>query len=221
MRGTEVIGDGVPADTRDIGAGLGIGNAVLDVEALDLRERTCGGAIVGDELGDDGEGTGRVQGHAFAEESRVTHPVGIKVTSISIADTGVMGAVIASACRLFVHGARVRSKSVGHGVCFPDIHLRAARSNVSRPGVRTAGFCGPAFAVGSSVDELQILWALSITVSRSILGTGQVGGVLGHSSVGVHGHEVESAVQSARKVGDIHIERELLTQKLELLVGSL
>jgi hypothetical protein len=51
-----------------------------------------------------------------------------------------------------------------------------------------------------SVDELDVLRTLSITVSGTILGTGLVARVLGHSSIGIHLSEVQSTVQSARKV---------------------
>lgn len=71
-----------------------------------------------------------------------------------------------------------------------------------------------------AVDELKITRALSITVSSSVLGTSQVTRVLCHSTISIHLREVESTVQSARKLGDIHSESEFLSQKVEGLVLS-
>ena len=72
----------------------------------------------------------------------------------------------------------------------------------------------------SAVDELEITWALSITVTGSVFGTSQVGGVLGHSTIGIHLGEVEGTVQAARKLGNIDGEGELRSQKVEGLVLS-
>lgn len=48
-----------------------------------------------------------------------------------------------------------------------------------------------------AVDELEVTGALAVAVSRSVLGTSSVGGVLGHATVGIHGNEVHSTVQTA------------------------
>lgn len=45
-----------------------------------------------------------------------------------------------------------------------------------------------------AVDELEVTGALAVAVSRSVLGTSSVGGVLGHATVGVHGNKVHSTV---------------------------
>jgi hypothetical protein len=70
-----------------------------------------------------------------------------------------------------------------------------------------------------SVDELQVTRALRITVAGSVLGTSLVAIVLGEATVGVHGNEVQSSVESTRKTGGVHIESELLVKELEHLVG--
>jgi hypothetical protein len=73
-----------------------------------------------------------------------------------------------------------------------------------------------------SIDELQISGTLRITVSGSILGTGLVGGVLLHTAICVHGHEVQSTIESAGQVGYVNIKSELLvTGKLEHLIGGI
>ena len=72
-----------------------------------------------------------------------------------------------------------------------------------------------------TVDELQITWALRITVSNAILGTSFISGVSGHSTIGIHGHEVKRAIKTARKIGDIHVEGELVVQKVELRIRGI
>jgi len=69
-----------------------------------------------------------------------------------------------------------------------------------------------------TVDELDVVWALSITVTGTILGTSLVSGVLGETTIGSHLREVQSTVQTARKVGNIDIESELLVVWLEHLI---
>lgn len=60
--------------------------------------------------------------------------------------------------------------------------------------------------------------ALRVTVSSSILSTGFVGGVLARSTVFLHLGEVECSVETARKLGDVNVESELLVQEVEHLV---
>lgn len=72
-----------------------------------------------------------------------------------------------------------------------------------------------------SVNELDISGALRITVTSSVLSTGFVIGVLGRTTIGVHGGEVESAVQTARKLRDVDVKGELLIKHVECLVVGL
>lgn len=69
-----------------------------------------------------------------------------------------------------------------------------------------------------AIDELEIPRALGITVSGSVLGTGLVARVFRHATIGIHSHKVQSTVQTARKVRDIHIEGELVVQQVEMLI---
>jgi len=69
-----------------------------------------------------------------------------------------------------------------------------------------------------SVDELDILRTLGITISGSILGTSLVCRESAHSSVFVHLREIECAVETARKVGHINVKCELLAEQLEHLI---
>ena len=72
-----------------------------------------------------------------------------------------------------------------------------------------------------AVDKLEITGALRITVSNTILGTSLVSGESGHSTIRIHGHEVKRAIETARKIGDIHIKGKLVVQKVELCVRGI
>ena len=72
-----------------------------------------------------------------------------------------------------------------------------------------------------SVDELDVVGALSITVAGSVFGTSLVASETGETTVGVHLREVESTVETAGKVGDIDVKGELLVLELEHLIGGI
>lgn len=60
---------------------------------------------------------------------------------------------------------------------------------------------------------------MGIAIPGSVLGTSLVVRVLGHAAVSVHGNKVQSAVQSAREIGDIDVKGEFPVQELEDLIG--
>lgn len=62
--------------------------------------------------------------------------------------------------------------------------------------------------------------ALGVTVTSSVLGTGLVVGLLGHTTVLGHLDEVQGTVETALKLGNIDIEGELLVLEVEHLVLS-
>lgn len=66
-----------------------------------------------------------------------------------------------------------------------------------------------------SVDELKITWALSVTVTGSVLSTSLVSWVCSQSSISFHLGEVQSTVKTTRKLGDIDGEGELSSQQVE------
>ena len=220
----ESIGDGVGGvNARDLRDGVGVGLAVLDVEAADLVESAGVSAVDSDELSDDGELGGSVDGLASSVERLVTHAVRVEITSVLVADTIVplvaitaLGIAGASCCA--ADGARVGSEGGGLRVGLPDVHLRAAAAHGTGTRVGVAGGGGPSGAVGHPVDELEILRALSIAVTGTVFGTSLVGGVLRHATVLGHLREVQSTIETAGKVGDVHIKGELAVQKLEHLV---
>jgi hypothetical protein len=69
-----------------------------------------------------------------------------------------------------------------------------------------------------TVDELDVPGALRITVASSVLGTSLVVGVLRETTISVHLDEVESTVETARKLGDVDIKGELAVEQVEHLV---
>lgn len=76
----------------------------------------------------------------------------------------------------------------------------------------------PALNVGLTSDEFQITRTLRVAVSNTVLSTSLVVGVLGDTTVGIHGDKVEGTVQTARKVRNVDSEGELLVQQVEHLV---
>lgn len=78
----------------------------------------------------------------------------------------------------------------------------------------------PPFNIGLSIDELEIARTLRVAVTGAVLGSGFVGWESGHATVGVHGDEVQSPVETTRQVRGVDIEGELLAQQLEHLIGA-
>jgi hypothetical protein len=136
-------GEGVNAS--NVGWGVLVDDAVLDVEAADLGEGTSVGTVSGDELGHDGELGVGVDGLASSVEAGVAHAVGVVVTAVLVADTLVALAltgittVDAVAAVWTLLGATVGSVGVGDLVGLPDIHFIAARAIATLTGVGVAG----------------------------------------------------------------------------------
>jgi len=216
-----LLGDGVAGVAGDLGLGVGNDLAVLNVEALDLAEDASRVLV---ELGDDGHLLGGVDGHALAVEGLVALAVGVEVAAIRIANTSIAlravgaTAAVALAAALADNGARVRSEGSSHVVGLPDIHLRAAAAIAAETGVGIIGRRGPVLNVGLAVDELKVARALSIAVAGTVLGASLVARVLAHTTISVHGDEVEGTVETAAQVRDIDIEGELVAEELEHLV---
>lgn len=249
LGGAKVLGDAVAGDARDLGLAVGDSLAALDVEALDLGQGAGGGAVVGDELGDDGEGLGGVEGQAGAVKGLVAHAVRVEVAAALVAVALAAGVAVTAgggvgAAGLAVGGARVGGQGGGDGVglpggtgqpclikgdvwdwrerakererergSLPDVHLGAARSISTSSSVGASSV--PALNIGLAVDELDVVRALRVTVSGSVLGTSLVGGELGHATIGVHLTEVDSTVQAARQLRHIHVKGELLVEQVE------
>ena len=129
----ELVGDRVDGvNSGDGNLGVLDDLTVLDVETTDLGKRSVGGVVGGDELSNNGELLGGVDGHAGAEESLVSHTPGVEVTSGLVTKTSITVVTITTlntrATGLTVGVADVGSEGSGVGVGFPDIHLTAAGS---------------------------------------------------------------------------------------------
>ena len=72
-----------------------------------------------------------------------------------------------------------------------------------------------------SIDELDVLRALRVTVAGTKLGTRRVGRILRCTAILVHLDEVDGAVETTWEVGNINIERELLVHEFEHLIAGI
>lgn len=121
----EVFGDAVGGvDTGDARHAVGDGLSALDIEALDFNQGACVGTVVCDELCDQREGLGGVDGHARAVEVQVAHAVGVEVAAALVAIAIAAGVTIAtsrgvSATGLTIDSARVRSQGSSNRVGLP------------------------------------------------------------------------------------------------------
>lgn len=224
LSGTKVRVNNISGDSGDLGGRLRDDHAILNVVAFDLRERTGRCTVGSDELGHNGEWLGGVNGQAGAIEVSDAKSVRVEVTSVRVAGTGVTvgtvgtTAVITGADSLGWCVTRVRSQGLRDTVCLPDIKLRAAGSRIADSSVGVVDRWRPTLNVGLTSNELQVTRALGVAVSNAVLSTSLVVGVLGDTAVGVHDDEVEGTVQTAREVGDVDGEGELLVQQVEDLV---
>lgn len=112
----EGVGDGVGGVyARNVGHRVLDDHTVLDVDAADLAEGTGGRVVVGDELGDNGEGLRGIDSVASAEERLVAETVSVEVAAVLVTDTVVAlvtsTTIGASAAGLAVDGAWVRGVS--------------------------------------------------------------------------------------------------------------
>lgn len=151
--GTELIGDGVTWNTSDLGLWSGPDLASLSPEALDLNKSSAVGTSVGQELGDDRNWLGGVNGEAgsWTVEVQVAHAVSVDITSISIALGGVSVTNTAGKTSTLINThvvARMWGKSAGDGVGFPDIHLVTAGTTLTLSGVGRVGVSSPSLSVG-------------------------------------------------------------------------
>ena len=146
----------------------------------------------------------------------------VEITSVFVAKTAV--AVVAISARDVISAlletralARVRGVGGGDGVGLPDVHLRAAGTDLAGSSVRVGVRWVPALDVGLSVDELDVVGTLTVAVTSSELGTSLVV-ALADATVSGHLDEVESTVETARKLGDVDVEGKLLSDEVEHLV---
>ena len=128
----EVLGDRVDAvDAGDLRERVLDDLAALHVDAADLGEGTGGRVVGGQELRDDREGLARVDGHALAEESGVTHAVRVEVTAVAVAHASVARAVSARATSLRDSSARVGSEGSRIVVGLPNCDTQVSKRRVA------------------------------------------------------------------------------------------
>lgn len=133
--------------------GLRIGDkfAVLHVEASDFGE------WVADELRDDGEDFGSVNGQARTVEAGIAHAVGVEIAAVGIACPGVTRAGICTAASITAaHGLACRLAGVGRDsrrdrVGFPNVHLSTARTVATDTSVLIIGGRLPAIDISLNV----------------------------------------------------------------------
>ena len=137
---------------------------------------------------------------SWSVESLVSVSEGGKITSVLIADSlesialVVITAILSFAsCELF-NGARMGSECLRDAVSLPDVELHAARSVFASSGVRVRFAWIPSFFVSFSIDEFDVMRALSITVSNTVLSSSLV--VSSASSILWHLREVDGSVES-------------------------
>jgi hypothetical protein len=144
LRITESCSDRITSNVGDRGLGVWNDLSTLDVEAIYLSER------IADELSDDSEDFRGVNGKTWTVERGVPHAVGVEITSVGITSSGVsVGRISTSASISIAHGLRDSITGMGrdsrrNGVCFPDIHLGAARAVVSNTSVGVVSGWHPA-----------------------------------------------------------------------------
>jgi len=193
--------------------------AILNVEATNLSNGRA------NELRDDGELGGSVNRLARTVETGIALAVGVEVAPIGVALRTVSVGCATARCRValdLTRGiARVRSEGVGDAVGLPDVHLRAARAQIAGACVGIVRRRDPARNIALAINELDVTRALRVAVSGTVCRASLVVRVLGLATIGVHLDEVESAVQAARKLRDIHVERKLLVWQGEhMVVGT-
>jgi hypothetical protein len=130
----EGIGDGVAADTSDVGRGLLPDLATLDVKTTDFNKVAAFSVVGGDELSHNGDRLLGVNRLTRAVERLVAHAEGVVIATVSVAVASVSVAITVAAGGVGGAGAvsgnaGVGGEGVGDGVGFPDIcGFRSAKS---------------------------------------------------------------------------------------------
>jgi len=197
---------------------------ILHVLSTDFNYIGVAGTVLGNELSDNCEFPGRVNSkvRARTEEIFVSKSVWREVTSRFVTDS-LSSSISTSTLLTFTScgigdGTGMGSDSLRGLVGFPDVHLHAASTVFTLARVRVIWARNPSFGVGFTTDELNVLRALSIAVSSSIVSSSLVARVLTETTIGIHLGEVESSVKSTGEFADIDVEGEFLVLEVELHV---
>ena len=181
--------------------------SVLDIFSSNLNDFSAICSVVGEELSNNLEFLGGVNLElaAWSIESAFSMSEGGEIATIFVADARVsliLGVITAvgSFASLSIGSARMSSESLRDAVSFPDVELHAAGSvfTASCVGVRWAWV--PPFGVSFTIDEFNVVWALGITISNTVVSTGLVIWICSFSTIGWHLSEIKSAIDTAWKV---------------------
>ena len=71
-----------------------------------------------------------------------------------------------------------------------------------------------------AIDEFDVVRALGVAVTSTILGTGFIIGEPRNTAIGVHLYQVEGTVETAEKVRHVYVKGELLVLQVEHHVGA-
>jgi len=190
------VGDGVVvAKVGHLGAGGLDLLAPLHVEPSDFGQVAIVGSISGYKLSNHSEGQIGVDCEvgACTVELFVAVPERVQIAAVFVADSVLPLAAISALTLLtsvVAWGfAGMGSVGIGSFVGLPDIEFSTAAAVVALVVL-------PVFGVGLSPDELDVVWALGVTVASAILGSSLVGGVFGLASVSLHLDEVEGSVDA-------------------------
>jgi len=197
------------------------GLTILMVKLLHLLELARVGVVLCDELCCDLNRLGGVNLEVGTRTKKVLHTktIGLHVTTILVADaleslTGCIVATISSfASGLTATFAGVHGEGRAVFVGLPNIDLRAAGSILASSSVCVSFTWLPAFHIGLAINELEVVRALSITVTHAIFGTSI--SILRLATISIHLHKIQSTIETTIQFGIIHSVGELLVLQLE------
>ena len=112
----------------------------------------------------------------------------------------------------------MRRECLGDAVGLPDIHLGAAGAVEAKTRIAVRSRIVPFEQIGLSVDKLEVVRTLRVTVAGAVRSTGLVAGVFGHTAITIHFDKVKGTVQPAWQGGDIGCHGEFSVLQLELHV---
>jgi len=197
------------------------GLTILMVNLLHLNELARVSVVLCDELCCDLNRLGGVNLEVGTRTKKVLHTktIGLHVTTILVADaleslTGCIIAAISSfASGLAATFARVHGEGRAVLVGLPNIDLRAAAPELAGSSIWVGVAWLPTFHIGLTIDELEIMRALSITITHAIFGTSI--SILGLATISIHLHKIQSTIEATIQFGIIHGVGELLVLQLE------
>jgi len=167
----------------------------LDIDTVDFAESTARGVIACDKLGYNCKGFGTIDELVRTEEGLITHTPRVKVTTIFIADSIITMIRVITTLGSFTSGLSfyvtdVWSNGSSGRVGFPYVHFSTTGSVVTSTRVRIIRRWFPVNNVGFTVNEFNIVGALGITVSSSVLSSGLVERIFRHSTISRHLYKV-------------------------------